>query len=120
MLVYLTIDTPVPPSTPNAHKYTNGDVNCLPFSYTTSPVPALLRAGAGDDNISKVFTVPPTANTTYPTLPISLPDYAMYLHAVLEDSRRAASDTSGGLRKLAKMIDTLYPASNENLEGLGP
>ncbi|EJD01402.1 uncharacterized protein FOMMEDRAFT_89176 [Fomitiporia mediterranea MF3/22] len=119
-IVYLTIDTPVPPTTTNIFKYTNGDVNTLPFSYSVSPTPALLRAGAGESNLSKIFTIPSTANTPFPTLPMSLPDFAMYLHAVLEDSRRASNDSSGGLKKLAKMVDTFYPASTDGLEGIGP
>lgn len=83
-----------------------------------SPLPALLRAGAGDSNLSKIFTVPATVNTPYPTLPITLPQLALYLLAVLDESRRAAADSSGGLRKLAKSIDTLYPA--DSVEGVAP
>ena len=118
MIIYLTIDTPIPPQAPNAHKYTNGDVSVFPFSYTTSPLPALLRAGAGDSSLSKCFTVPSTPTTPFPTLPVSLPDYAMYLHAVLEASRRANNDSTSGFRKLAKMVDSLYPQS-PNASGLG-
>ncbi|OCB87862.1 hypothetical protein A7U60_g4996 [Sanghuangporus baumii] len=117
-IVYLTIDVPVPPSAPNMHKYTNGDINTLPYSYTMSPLPALLRAGAGDSTLSKCFTVPATANTPYPTLPMTLPELALYLLAVLDESRRAANDSSGGLRKLAKTIDSLYPV--DSLEGVAP
>ncbi|KAL5488011.1 hypothetical protein ACEPAI_6119 [Sanghuangporus weigelae] len=117
-IIYLTIDVPVLPSAPNMHKYTNGDVNTLPYSYTMSPLPALLRAGAGESNLSKCFTVPATANTPYPTLPMTLPELALYLLAVLDESRRAANDSSGGMRKLAKTIDSLYPA--DSLEGVAP
>ncbi|KAL5527430.1 hypothetical protein ACEPAG_6221 [Sanghuangporus baumii] len=117
-IIYLTIDVPVPPSAPNMHKYTNGDVNTLPYSYTMSPLPALLRAGAGESNLSKCFTVPATANTPYPTLPMTLPELALYLLAVLDESRKAANDSSDGLRKLAKTIDSLYPA--DSLEGVAP
>ncbi|KAH8118382.1 hypothetical protein DFH11DRAFT_1567050 [Phellopilus nigrolimitatus] len=75
---------------------------------------------AGDSDLSKCFTIPATNSMPYPTLPMALPDFAMYLHAVLEDSRRAAHDTSGGLRRLAKMVDSFYPATNIDMEGLGP
>jgi hypothetical protein len=39
---------------------------------------------------------------------------AMYLQSVLEESRRAVNDSSSGLRKLAKMVDTYYPCEPEN------
>jgi hypothetical protein len=32
-----------------------------------------------------------------------------YLHSALADSRRASGDASGGLRRLAKIIDECYP-----------
>ena len=38
-----------------------------------------------------------------------MPNMANYLTTVLEDSRRALSDSSSGLRRLAKMIDQFYP-----------
>jgi hypothetical protein len=34
----------------------------------------------------------------------------MYLASVLEESRRAAGDSSSGLRRLAKMINHFYPS----------
>ena len=39
-----------------------------------------------------------------------MPDMAMYLASALEDSRRAAGDSTSGHRKLAKMIDVFYPS----------
>ncbi len=39
-----------------------------------------------------------------------MPDMAMYLASALEDSRRAQSDSSSGLRRLAKMINQFYPS----------
>ncbi|KAI5123427.1 hypothetical protein M0805_006132 [Coniferiporia weirii] len=118
-IVYLSIDVPVPQQLANGFKYTNGDVSIFPYSYISSPLPALLRAGAGDSDLAKCFTVPATTNTPYPKLPLALPDYAMYLHSVLEDSRRAANDSSGGLRRLAKMVDSFYPQVANGREGLG-
>jgi hypothetical protein len=84
------------------------DVNVLPYSYGLSTVPTLLRNGP-DSHISKYYTVPVTARTPLPKLPISLPNLAMYLTAALEESRRALGDSSSGLRRLAKMIDQFYP-----------
>lgn len=113
-IVYLSIDVPVPAQIPNAHKYTNGDVTVFPYSYTSSPLPGILRTGAGDSSTSKCFTVPSTVSTPFPKLPLNLPDFAMYLHSILRDSRRAANDTSGGLRRLAKMVDDFYPQKNNS------
>lgn len=75
-----------------------------------SPLPTLLRDG--DSMLSRYYTVPSTTLTPYPTLPITLPNFAMYLQAVLDDSRRAMNDSSSGLRKLAKIADSIYPAVN--------
>jgi hypothetical protein len=109
-VLWLTIDHPVPASLPGAFKFTNGDVNVLPFSYTLSNVPALLRDGA-ESHMSKAYTVPSTPNIPFPTLPLSFPNLAMYLQAVLDESRRCMNDSSSGIRKLAKMMDTCYPQS---------
>ena len=103
---------PVPPSVPNSHKYTNGDVNILPYSYTLSPLPQLLRDGA-DSPMAKYYVVPATNPTPYPTLPIDFPNLAMYLQSAVGDSRKAANDSSGGVRKLAQNIDSCYPRDNE-------
>jgi len=111
-IIWLTLDHPVP-STPGSWKYTNNDVNTLPWTYTLSPIPALLRDSA-DGVVSKYYTIPSTASTPYPSLPISFPDMAMYLHAVLEDSRRVVHDSSSGVRRLAKMIDFCYPGPVED------
>lgn len=118
-ILYLTIDHPVPPAAPNAFKYNNGDVNTLPWSYTLSSLPALLRDGA-DSPLAKSYTVPLSPSTPYPSLPINLPNLAMYLHAALEDSRRAMNDSSSGLRKLAKMVDGYYPNDHDAIAVLGP
>ena len=109
-VIYLTIDNPPPSNAP--HKFTNGDVNTLPFSYTTSPLPALLRDGP-DTPMSKYYTIPATPNTPYPTLPISFPNMATYLASAVEESRRTMHDGSSGMKRLAKTLDTLYPAKVE-------
>jgi len=103
-VIYLTIDYPPPPE----HRPVGGDVNALPYSYGLSHLPALLRDGA-DSPISKYYTIPMTARTPLPKLPISMPSMAVYLASTLEESRRALSDSSSGLRRLAKMIDQFYP-----------
>ncbi len=110
---------PIVPNTLNPHKYTNGDVCTLPFSYTLSPLPTLLRDSA-DSAMAKYYSIPQSSSLPYPTLPIRLPNFAMYLHAALSESRRAMNDSSSGLRRLAKMVDGFYPADLSNAEGLGP
>ena len=54
------------------------------------------------------YVIPSTPKTPYPTLPIDFPTMAMYLQSALEDSRRAMHDSSSGLRKLAKSVDSYY------------
>jgi hypothetical protein len=87
------------------------DVNVLPWSYTFSPPPQLLRGGP-DSQLTKTYTIPATASLSFPKLPITLPDLTMYLHAALEVSRRHINDSSSGVRKLAKMLDMCYPNMN--------
>lgn len=111
-VIYLTTDMPVPPSITNSHKYTNGDVTVLPYSYTLSPLPQLLRDGA-DSPMAKYYVVPATASTPYPTLPINFPNLAMYLQSAVQVSRKAAHDSSSGLRRLALNIDSCYPRDDE-------
>ncbi|KAI0320691.1 hypothetical protein OF83DRAFT_1162292 [Amylostereum chailletii] len=107
-VIYLTIDCKPPADSPNVGKYTNGDVNVLPYSYALSSLPAVLRDGP-DSSLSKYFTIPSTATTPLPSLPISLPSMALYLASALEDSRKALNDSSSGVRRLAKMVDQFYP-----------
>lgn len=116
VVLYLTIDQPIPPNAQNAWKYTNGDVSVLPWSYNLSSIPTLLRHGA-DTPMSTYYTIPSTTMTPYPILPIDLPNMARYLQSALDDSRRAMSDVSSGLRKLAKCVDTCYPAEREVVSG---
>jgi hypothetical protein len=44
---------------------------------------------------------------------MTFPNLAMYLQSILEQSRKAMNDSSSGLRKLAKMVDTHYPSELE-------
>lgn len=111
-VLYFTTDMPVSPSVHNSHKYTNGDVGVLPFSYTLSPLPTLLRDGA-ESSMTKYYVIPSTPTTPYPTLPIDFPNLAMYLQTAVDDSRRAATDGSGGMRKLAQFIDSCYPGDTD-------
>ncbi|KAF8842697.1 hypothetical protein BDN67DRAFT_965360 [Paxillus ammoniavirescens] len=112
-LLYLTTEFPIPPTTQNSHRYTNGDVSVLPYSYTLSALPTLLRDGA-ESPMAKYYVVPPTATTPYPTLPINFPNLAMYLQSAVQDSRRASSDSSSGVRKLANYIDNCYQNEAES------
>lgn len=96
---------------PGARKYLNGDVDMLPWSYTLSTLPGILKDGS-DTPLSKTYTIPATDSMPYPPLPITFPNLAMYLQAALDESRRFINDSSSGIRKLAKMIDTCYPETN--------
>ncbi|KAG7449065.1 uncharacterized protein BT62DRAFT_1052799 [Guyanagaster necrorhizus] len=107
-IIWLTIDHPVPASLPGARKYTNGDVDVLPWSYTLSAQPALLRDNA-DSQISQTYTIPSTEAVPYPKLPITFPNMALYLQAALDESRRYSNDGSSGMRKLSRMMDRCYP-----------
>lgn len=60
--------------------------------------------------MSSYYTIPATPNTPYPTLPISFPGLATYLASAAEDSRGMAHDDRSDMRRLAKTLDTLYPA----------
>lgn len=103
-VLYFTLDFPGPLNVVNAMS-----VNELPLSYHLSTIPTLLRDSA-DTPLSKTYTVPATSTVPFPKLPITFPSLAMYLHAVLEESRRSTNDSSSGHRKLAKMVQTCYRA----------
>ncbi|TFK43654.1 hypothetical protein BDQ12DRAFT_675338 [Crucibulum laeve] len=111
-VLWFTIDHPIPPGLPGAHKYHSHNVNILPWSYTLSKIPDVLH-DAADTPVSKTYTIPSTDAVPYPTLPITLPNLAMYLQAALEESRNYLSDSSSGLRKLAKMVETCYPSAED-------
>jgi len=110
-VIYLTIDYPPPAD----YRVTNGDVNALPYSYSLSTVPAMLRDGC-DSQLSKFYTVPATSRLALPKLPISMPSLAMYLASALGDSRRALNDSSSGVRRLAKMVNQYYPNQENSVE----
>ncbi|KZT12557.1 uncharacterized protein LAESUDRAFT_753629 [Laetiporus sulphureus 93-53] len=109
---YMTIDRPVPLNASNSSRYRSGDTTVLPYSYTLTPPPPLLQDGA-DAPMSKYYTIPSIPGNLYPTLPVTFPDLATYLASALEASRDAVHE-SPGLRRLAKLIDTLYPANHPN------
>jgi len=108
-IIYLTVDVPPPPDAPS--KFTNGDVNTLPFSYTTFPIFPILQSGP-DTPTSKYYAIPATPNNPYPTLPVSFPNMATYLAFAVEDSRMTRGKSSG-MKRLAKMLDRFYPAEPE-------
>ncbi|KAI0068804.1 hypothetical protein BV25DRAFT_1817721 [Artomyces pyxidatus] len=116
-ILYLSIDYPIPPEAQSSWKYHN-DVNVLPYSYSLSNALALMRDGP-DSPMAKYYTIPATSRTPLPSLPISMPSMAMYLASALEDSRRALNDTSSGVRKLAKLINQLYPEDSVSPMGEG-
>ena len=117
-VIYLTIDNP-PPATAS-RKFTNGDVNALPYSYTLGSLPQLLRDGP-NSQLSKYYTIPATPKVPYPKLPISFPNMAGYLASAVDDSRRMLHDNSSGMKRLAKTLDTLYPGKVElGMEDDGP
>ncbi|KAL4242068.1 hypothetical protein ABKN59_000565 [Abortiporus biennis] len=116
VVLYMTIDHPVPATAPGAWKFRSGDTSTLPWSYTLSPLPVFLRDGA-DAPMSKWYNIPSTPQTPLPTLPISFPNLATYLISALEDSRNAGHDTSIGTRRLAKLIDACYPSLQQNEDG---
>jgi hypothetical protein len=70
--------------------------------------------------MSKFYTIPSTQSTPYPSLPIDFPNMAMYLQAALDESRRAMHDSTGGIRKLAKMVDSCYPHERSDDASNGP
>lgn len=90
-ILWFTIDQPVPPNIPDGVQYNSSNPNILPWSYTQSPIPALLaRPG-----YFKPYTIPATDKLPYPTLPITFPDLALYLQAALEESKHIRDDKLG-------------------------
>ncbi|KAF8631597.1 hypothetical protein AX15_002345 [Amanita polypyramis BW_CC] len=109
-ILWFTLEHPVPDDVTGRSRYVY-DANVLPWSYTFSTPPQLLRGGT-ESKLSKTYTIPACSALMFPTLPITFPDLAMYLHTALEISRRYINDSSSGTRKLAKIIDTCYPDTN--------
>lgn len=93
------------------------DVESLPYSYSQMKLPPLLRDGS-DSALSKTYTIPSTRTVPYPVLPISFPNLTLYLQAALEESRRYMSDSSSGMRKFAKMLQTCYPDEFDSGDGV--
>ncbi|KAF9534793.1 hypothetical protein CPB83DRAFT_755036 [Crepidotus variabilis] len=112
-VLWFTIDHPIPEGKKFA-QYHSGNPNLLPYSYVNEPLPVLLR-DASDTNLSKTFTVPASEAVPLPTLPITFPNLALYLHAALQDSRRhsRSSEAASGLGKLGKMVQMCYPNVKE-------
>lgn len=119
VVIYMTIDYPVAKEHAQASKYRSKDPNVLPFSYTLSPYPALLRESS-DAPMSKWFDIPSTETNPWPKLPITFPDLARYLMDAVDESRL---DSSSGMRRLSKLVDTFYPSEqgsgNEEAEPSG-
>lgn len=111
-ILWFTIDHPVPPDVQGAARYSSGNPNLLPWSYNESSTPILLR-DASDTQISKTYTVPPTETVPLPNLPITFPNLALYLQAVLDDSRRHSNDPFI-LGKLGKMVQSCYPSVEQD------
>ncbi|KAF8735025.1 hypothetical protein AX14_002841 [Amanita brunnescens Koide BX004] len=109
-ILWFTLEHPVPDDVTGRSRYVT-DVNVLPWSYSFSTAPQLLRGGT-ESQLSKTYTIPASSSLPFPTLPITFPDLAMYLHGALETSRRHINDSSSGVRKLAKMIEICYPSVN--------
>lgn len=113
--VYMSIDVPVPVGAPNAVRFRSGDSTVVPWSYTISAAPAVMRDGA-DGPLSKFYTIPSVPGNLYPTLPTTFPDLAMYLASALELSRNGAPEGYPGLRRLSKLVDSLYPEEHVDME----
>ncbi|KAK7060492.1 hypothetical protein VNI00_001257 [Paramarasmius palmivorus] len=111
-ILWFTIDHPIS-NQPQFRRYLQNDVEVLPFSYSLSACPTLLK-DESDTPLSKKYTIPSTESLPYPVLPITFPNLALYLQAALDESRRYMNDSSSGFRKLAKMIDTCYPSLYED------
>lgn len=105
-VLWLELDTPVPPLLPGGWKFTNGDTTHLPYS-TSIPPPVKHSPPS-----SQIFVL----QGSLPELPISFPSLAMYLHGAFIDSKRAA-DTLG-IRRLSKIVVACYGAA-ESGEAVG-
>lgn len=104
----MSIDVPVPVNAPNAVRFRSGDSTVVPWSYTISAAPAVMRDGA-EGPLSKFYTIPSVPGNLYPTLPTTFPDLATYLASAFELSRNGAPEGYPGLRRLSKLVGSLYP-----------
>ena len=74
----------------------------------------MLLRDATDTPLSKTYTIPVTEAVPLPELPITFPNLFIYLHVILEQSRKySRSSDAGGLGKLGKMVETCYPNVRE-------
>src|SRR5207248_923617 len=96
-VLWLEIDNPVPPLLPGSWKFTNGDTTQL--SYNTS-IPATVKHAP--QNGSQIFVL----QSPLPTLPLSLPALALYIHSAFVDSKKAVD--SSGARRLSKIVLSCY------------
>ena len=62
--------------------------------------------------MSKIYTIPASESLPYPSVPMSFPNLALYLQAALDFSRQQKDDTAG-YKKLAKMVQSCYPHTEE-------
>ncbi|KAH8823284.1 hypothetical protein DL96DRAFT_1469527, partial [Flagelloscypha sp. PMI_526] len=105
-VLWFTIDQPVPAVHPDAEKYSSNDPSVLPFSYSLSTLPALLQE-AGDN----VYAIPKTELNSWPVLPITFPNVALYLLATFQESKTHEHDSTNALGKLARLITACYPSA---------
>ncbi|KAK7470196.1 hypothetical protein VKT23_001634 [Stygiomarasmius scandens] len=106
-IIWLTVDYPLPRI--EGKRLRGGyEVKNLPRSYTlaSSALPSLLKES--EKNSPMCYTIPQTKDLPYPSLPISLPDLAIYLEASMDQSRRSLSKRwrrSHDVELLARMVD---------------
>ncbi|KAF5375319.1 hypothetical protein D9757_009688 [Collybiopsis confluens] len=122
-LIWVTVDqgpkwTPkwtikMPPRRIGARGAQDVDVESLPSSYQQMELPTFLRDV--NSEFDYIYTVPSTQSVPWPVLPISFPDFALYLQAALAKSR--IHYNSYGIGKLAFMLTCCYP--NEFEGGFG-
>jgi hypothetical protein len=74
------------------------------FRYTLCKPPLVFH----NNDVTQFYTVPETTASPYPTLPMTFPNLALYLHSALADSRQAAGDSTSGWRRLCRMLDSCY------------
>ena len=99
VILWFSIDQPVPSNLPHRAQYDSSNPNILPWSYTQSPGPLLLDHSGP----YKPYTIPATYKLPYPTLPVTFPDLALYLQAALEESKQQIRHNTGG-RRLGMMV----------------
>ncbi|KIJ49337.1 hypothetical protein M422DRAFT_27697 [Sphaerobolus stellatus SS14] len=108
-IVHLSLDAPLPPNTPHASSYSNGDTTVLPYSYSIAQIQH--QHIAAYPGYSEIYVIPLSPTSPFPILPITLSNLALYLHSALRDSRsrKVQNDPLNGMRRLAKLIGNFYP-----------